>query len=127
MWKICVFYKKREYKKLFRKDLFYMGRLFLILFCFLAGFSGSAAVDFPEKFMKEFVIGKAVSVYDVHDRIFCGDQLVMDMGEPHLIYMPGKIDSHLLLEKAAEIFPVQTEFPCNVLQENRMPEIFFYI
>lgn len=122
-----MFFTKKRIWKLFRKDLLYMRGFFLGLFCFLAGFSGSAAVNLTKKFVKKLIIGKAVSVYDLHNRIFCGDQFVMDMGEPYLVNMAGKIHSHLLFEKTAEIFPVQSQFSGNILQKNGMPVIFFHI
>ena len=104
-----------------------MGRRFLDLLCLLTGFPGCTDVDFTKKFVEKFIIGKSVPVYDLHNRIFRGNKIMMDMGDPNLIYMTGKIDPHLLFEKTAEIFPVQPEFPCDIFQENRMPVIFFYI
>ena len=104
-----------------------MGSLFHGFSGFLTGFSGSTAVYFPEKLVKKFVISKTVPVYDFHNRIFSGYQFMMDMRYPYLIYVPGKVDSHLLFEKAAEVLPVQTEFSCDIFQKNGMLIVFFYI
>lgn len=104
-----------------------MGRRFLDLLCLLTGFPGCAAVDFTKKFVEKFIIGKSVPVYDLHNRIFSGHQFMMDMRYPYLIYMPGKVNSHLLFEKAAEVLPIQTEFSCDIFQKNGMLIVFFYI
>ena len=104
-----------------------MGSLFHGFSGLPTGFSGSTAVYLPEKPVKKFVIGKTVPVYDLHNRIFSGHQFMMDMRYPYLIYMPGKVNSHLLFEKAAEVLPIQTEFSCDIFQKNGMLIVFFYI
>src|SRR5699024_8104010 len=93
----------------------------------LPGFPGGTAIDLSKELVKKFIIGKTVSIYDFHNRILCRNQIMVNMGYPHLVYMTGKVDSHLLLKEAAEIFPVQAKFSCDIFQEYGVGVVFFYI
>ena len=96
MWKICVFHEKRVKRSLCRK-LFCRGAFLQSFSGLLPGFPGGTAIDLSKEFVKKFIIGKTVSIYDFHNRILCRNQIMVNMGYPHLVYMTGKVDSHLLL------------------------------
>ena len=65
-----------------------------------------------------------MALNDFHNRILSVDNIMINMGKTHLIYMSGKIYSHLLFEKAAEIFSVQAKVSRNLLKGNWLCIVF---
>ena len=77
--------------------------------------------------MKQLIIGKSVPVNDFHNGVIGGKQFKMNVRKPDQIYMPGKVEPHILFEKTAEIFPVETKMSRNFLQRNAVAVVFLHI
>ena len=89
-----------------------------------ADLAGRGTVDLAEHAAEELVIGEAVPFHDLHDRSVRGAQIVIDVGEPHLIQVFFEGDADFLGEEPAEIFVAETEAVGDLLQRDRFVIVF---
>ena len=66
-----------------------------------------------------------MAINDFHNRILSVDNIMINMGKTHLIYMSGKnLPPICCLKKAAEIFSVQAKVSRNLLKGNWLCIVF---
>ena len=85
-----------------------------------ADLAGRVSVNFFEHAAEKFVIGKSVLVEHLQDRFVCRTDVMVDVGEPHVVDVLREGNADVLPEHAAEIVAVETEDICYLLKGQRL-------
>lgn len=74
---------------------------------------------FGEHPAEQLVVGEAVAFQDVLQRVLRRDEVLIDVGQPHLILVFQKSEPHVLLEKTAEIPGIQAGYARDLVDGDR--------
>ena len=98
----------------------YTARLFCfhirIVFRHPARLARSTVVTLLKHPVKKLLIKEAMPLHDLLYRIVRVQQILIDIIEPHLIYIAHKRAAGALLKEPAEVFPVEPQFIRRFLQ-----------
>ena len=81
--------------------------------------TGRVAVHFLEKPAEKLIVGKAVLVENRENRLICGTDVMIHVGQADPVKVLRKRNADILAEHAAEIVAVETEFSGNLIEGQR--------
>ena len=98
-----------------------------IVFRHPARLARSTVVTLLKHPVKKLLIKEAMPLHDLLYRIVRVQQILIDIIEPHLIYIAHKRSTGALLKEPAEVFPVEPQFIRRFLQRHFFPVVMIHI
>lgn len=89
--------------------------------------AGCHAVQLLKCSVKNCLIGKAAFSHHLSDRHVCTHEQPAGMGYTHLVYVLEKGNSHMLLEKTAEVFSAEASLGCYIIKRYFFFVVVIYI